>query len=328
MIRKFGYLMLLCLTVLNLPAQNNVRLIVTELENEAHTTLFSKNISSFLTALNVAGYNNEKPILDNVVITEEAQQVVQKLWKDCPFVCFDEQIVQRAIQTPTNEYQVRSIHLLMKPNREQNEKIDWKKYQEGVVTIDSSGRITNFHLAVDAELYVKVLNSARRVSDLQRRMLIMDYVEQFRNAYNLKDINFLQQVYSDDALIITGRVVKVAKSDFGVATLQEEKIEYSKQDKKTYLAKLERVFDKNERIDVVFDEIDVKIHPVQTDFYGVTLKQYWSSDTYSDEGWLFLLWDFSNPEAPQVHVRTWQPSEFQGKPLPREEVFSLADFDC
>ena len=68
-------------------------------------------------------------------------------------------------------------------------------------------------------------------------------------------------------------------------------------------------------------------HPVNPNFYGVTLLQGWTSGKYHDDGYLFLLWDFTNEDAPQIHVRTWQPDKIGGKPLPKDEVFSLSDFD-
>ena len=40
----------------------------------------------------------------------------------------------------------------------------------------------------------------------------------------------------------------------------------------------------------------------------------------------FYYGDF-NKDAPQIHVRTWQPDKIGGKPLPKDEVFSLSDFD-
>ena len=80
-------------------------------------------------------------------------------------------------------------------------------------------------------------------------------------------------------------------------------------------------------IKVQFDEIEVMRHPVNPNFYGVTLLQGWTSNTYHDEGYLFLLWDFTNEEAPQIHVRTWQPDKIGGKPLPKDEIFTLDDFD-
>jgi hypothetical protein len=163
--------------------------------------------------------------------------------------------------------------------------------------------------------------------DFVRRQLILEYVERFRNAYCLKDLNFLEQIFSDDALIITGKVIKQVKSDINRNNLNNEKIVYSKQNKKQYLTNLARVFRNNKRINVLFDDIKVVKHPAKADFYGVTLKQGWSSDGYSDIGYVFLLWDFSNEDAPQIHVRTWQPDQFNNAPLPEEEIFSIDDFD-
>ena len=58
--------------------------------------------------------------------------------------------------------------------------------------------------------------------------------------------------------------------------------------------------------------------------YGVTLRQKYDSDTYSDDGYLFLLWDFRNPSMPKIHVRTWQPAQSVHNP---DDVFSLSDFN-
>lgn len=53
----------------------------------------------------------------------------------------------------------------------------------------------------------------------------------------------------------------------------------------------------------------------------------WTGGKYHNDGYLFLLWDFSDENAPQIHVCTWQPDKIGGKPLPKDEVFSLSDFD-
>lgn len=327
-ITKIAFLLGMCFFSLTLSAQYATHFLVTEIEDEKLSESISKNVSDLLTAFNVAEHENNAPVLEGLNITDEAKDVIAKLWADCPFNCLDNQIVERAVLQPSKEYQIRKIHIVMKPIEGVSKDVSWKRYQEGVVTIDATGRITNFHLALDPELYISVLSSAKAVEDLERRMLILEYVERFRNAYNLKDMAFLEQIYSDDALIITGKVIKSVKSDAAVATVNDERIEYSRKTKKQYLTDLARVFKNNQRINVIFDEIKVVRHPARAEFYGVTLKQGWTSDGYNDVGWLFLLWDFSNPEAPQIHVRTWQPEEFQGRPLPEEDIFSLEDFDC
>lgn len=233
-----------------------------------------------------------------------------------------------ATRTARGEWQVRNIPLIMMPIEGESKDVSWKKFQEGVFTLDKDGMVTDFHLALDADLYIKVMGSAAAVEDFVQRQLILEYVERFRNAYNLKDINFLQQIFSDDALIITGKVIKTVKSDINRLSGNNQKIIYSKQTKKEYLTKLERIFKANKRINVLFDDIKVVRHPAKADFYGVTLKQGYNSDIYSDEGYLFLLWDFTNPDAPQIHVRTWQPDKIDvNTPLPEEEIFSIDDFD-
>ena len=314
-------------------AQYNTSFQVTEVKDQTLKEAINQSISKLLTAFNTAQYNGTAPTLTDLSITADALGTITKLWADCPFICMEEELVERAIRVEKrNEWQVRDIPLVMKPTDNSTKKDTWKVYQTGVVTLDNTGRITNFHLALDAELYISVMSQAKAVEDFMRRQLILEYVERFRNAYNLKDMDFLQQIYSDDALIITGRVVKqVKQADIKMADVNDTRIEYSKQSKKEYLGKLAKVFQNNERINVTFDEIEVARHPAKENFYGVTLKQGWNADSYSDVGYLFLLWDFSNEDAPQIHVRTWQPTEYEFNSkvveLPKDEIFSVDDFD-
>ena len=131
-------------------------------------------------------------------------------------------------------------------------------------------------------------------------------------------------MFSDDALIITGKVIEQKAPD-GIAL--PDKIVYKKQTKQEYITNLRRVFANNSYINVTFDEIKVIKHPVNKNYYGVTLHQGYKSERYRDDGYLFLLWDFTDEQAPQIHVRTWQPDQINGGRIPEEEIFSLSDFD-
>ena len=321
------FLFLFCLFSLNVSAQYKTVFQVTEVENAELKENIDFTISDLLTNFNKAQGTGTSPFLAALDLTPEVAETIKKLWADCPFRCAETEIVERATRTPRGEYQVRNIPLVMMPIEGESKDISWKKYQEGVFTLDKNGMVTDFHLALDADLYIKVMSSATAFEDFVRRQLILEYVERFRNAYCLKDLNFLEQIFSEDALIITGKVIKQVKSDINRNSLNNEKIVYSKQNKKQYLTNLARVFRNNKRINVLFDDIKVVKHPAKADFYGVTLKQGWSSDGYSDVGYVFLLWDFSNEDAPQIHVRTWQPDQFNNAPLPEEEIFSIDDFD-
>ena len=331
MMKKIFKMLTFCIAFsysLNVSAQYNTELTVTELEDMELRANIDLAISGLLTAFNNAQGTGQTPRVSGLDITPEVAQTIEKLWADCPFRCAETEVVERAITTPRGEYQVRNIPLVMMPIEGESKDVSWKKYQEGVFTLDKDGMVTDFHLALDANLYISVMASATEVDDFIRRQLILEYVERFRNAYCLKDLNFLEQIFSDDALIITGKVDKQVKSDLNRQSLNNNKVVYSKQNKKQYLTNLAGVFKRNQRINVLFDEIKVVKHPAKADFYGVTLKQGWTADSYSDVGYLFLLWDFTNPDAPQIHVRTWQPEKIDvNTPLPEEEIFSIDDFD-
>ena len=253
-------------------------------------------------------------------IDTRIQRSMAMLWENTPFVCTDEMIIEHCITTGDG-YQIRNIPLMMKPTGEREFNED--EYQEAVVSFDRQGNVESFYLSISMNLYMNVIKSNLELTDLRRRQLILDYVEQFRTAYNQKDLPFLNQVFSDDALIITGRVITQKHAE-GFTT---QKITYNKQSKQQYPTNLSRVFKSANYIKVTFDEIEVNRHPVNPNYYGVTLHQGYTSNRYHDDGYLFLLWDFSNESAPQVHVRTWQPDKVNGKELPKEDVFSLSDFD-
>ena len=113
----------------------------------------------------------------------------------------------------------------------------------------------------------------------------MDFIENFRTAYNRKDNAMLNSVFSDKALIITGRVVKEKpNSDMTRMTLNNNKVVYIKQTKQEYLTKLAQVFKTVKYINVKFSDIEITEHPKFDNVYGVTLRQLWRTNRYQDEG--------------------------------------------
>ena len=290
------------------------------IDNDAVKSRIEKATVSILNEVNAAQAAGRSLNFSSLGLAQNVQQSMAMLWENSPFICTDEEIVEHGITTGSG-YQVRNIPLLMKPSGERDFNED--EYQEAVISFNQNGEIESFYLTISMNLYMKVITENRELTDLRRRQLILDYVERFRTSYNQKDINFLEQVFSDDALIITGKVIQQRHGD----GLTSPKIQYNKQSKQQYLSNLRRVFQNTKYLRVNFDEIEVMRHPVNPDFYGVTLHQGWTSNTYHDEGYVFLLWDFRDETAPQIHVRTWQPDKIGKKALPKDEIFSLSDFD-
>lgn len=290
------------------------------IDNQSVKTKMETKMSALLTEVNAAQASGRALNFANLNLSNSVQMSLSMLWENSPFMCTDEEIVERCLTTGTG-YQVRNIPLMMMPRADRN--FGESEYQEAVISFDNQGNMESFYLSISMNLYMNVIKNNKEITDLRRRQLILDYVEQFRTSYNTKDIKFLQQVFSDDALIITGKVISQKKDNIKLP----DKIVYKKQTKQEYLTNLRRVFANNSYIKVTFDDIKVMRHPVNPNFYGVTLHQGYTSSNYHDDGYLFLLWDFTDENQPQIHVRTWQPDQINGGRIPDDEIFSLNDFD-
>lgn len=315
---KKNLIFLLMFVAQNIMADVTVQ--IDGIENATVKAKMERTMSAFLTEVNNAQSSKRDLNFGGMGLSTNVQSSVSMLWENSPFECTDEEIMEHCIQTGSG-YQVRNIPLMMRPT---DSSFNEDEYQEAVFSFDRNGNMESFYLTLSMNLYMNVIKSNKSVTDLRRRQLILDYVEHFRTAYNQKDKEFLEAVFSDDALIITGKVIPQRVRD----NIQlPARVEYTRQTKRQYMTKLSQIFAANKHIKVTFDEIRVVMHPTKSEWYGVTLHQGWTSDRYHDDGWLFLLWDFSNEDHPTIHVRTWQPDKIEGKKLPDEEIFSLDDFN-
>ena len=119
-----------------------------------------------------------------------------------------------------------------------------------------------------------------------------------------------------------GNVVKTAANDNKIQA--ENKVTYAIHSKHDYIKRLGKVFATNQKIDVKFSSFRIMRHPTMDGIYGVTLRQQYKSDRYSDDGYLFLLWDFRNKSLPLIHVRTWQPASTVGG---KGDIINIQDFN-
>ncbi|WP_065220348.1 MULTISPECIES: WG repeat-containing protein [Butyricimonas] len=173
----------------------------------------------------------------------------------------------------------------------------------------------------------QVMDGGLQEEDASNRQVILNYMEHFRMSYLTKDIDFLEQLFSEEALIVVGTVVKRAAVG-EVRYLSPEQVRYSVKSKREYLNRLRVIFQANQRVDVNFTDFSIKRHPTKVGIYGVSVKQNYRSDMYSDQGYLFLLWDFRDETAPKIHVRTWQPRMLDERtPLPEQEIFNIGSFN-
>ena len=281
-------------------------------------SVMERNTSNLLTAINRAESTNSDINYTGISIDNLASQSIGMMWRNVHFRVVDSDIVEHCLCVKSSTgavigYQVRNIAIEMKPL---NDSYIGDLNQEVSINFDKNGKITDFNITMGLQQYVKLIKEGEKLDDLDRRMQILHWVEQFRNAYVTKDINFMENVFSDDALIVTGKVIKRQKTD-----MKPIDVVYTTQGKEQYLNGLRRVFKNNAYINVKFDDITIVRHGAKPNYYGVTLKQGWNTKNYSDEGIVFVVWDFTDELNPKIMVRTWQPMQVE-----EEDIFTLKNF--
>jgi hypothetical protein len=152
------------------------------------------------------------------------------------------------------------------------------------------------------------------------RMVLINFLEHYKTAYALKRLNYIESIFADDALIITGYIVKV-KQNADSRYQNNRIVRYNRQSKTEYIRNLKYSFNSKEYINIQFEESEVRKGGKGGDIYGVKIKQNYYSSNYGDQGYLFLMVDLNNPKEPVIHVRTWQPTKTES-----DSVYGLSDF--
>lgn len=294
--------------------------ISTGLENDELKARTEGNISNLLTEVNRAQSAGEELNFAAFTIDEEAQRQLKMLWSNTPFRCKESQHSNPAIETAAG-YQVRNLPL------EVNLSGDTAN-QQAIIDFDHSGRITSFYFSVSDELYAKVMRDGLQAEDLRRRQVILDYTEHLYTAYFQKDINFLESLFGEDAITITGKVTKSHPSDSNV--MPEDKVIYNTMSKNEYLARLRMIFKTGKSVSATLSEMEIQPHPTKEKSYGLLLRIGYQAGHYGDDGYVFLLWDFSDEKHPEIKIRTWQPywqdPEHKQK-ISKEDIFHIRNFD-
>ena len=87
------------------------------------------------------------------------------------------------------------------------------------------------------------------------------------------------------------------------------------------MERLKMVFNRNEFINIQFEDNLVRKTEKNEKIYGIQIAQHYYSSTYADKGYLFLMIDLNDTINPKIYIRTWQPQK-----NPDGSIFGLEDF--
>lgn len=245
-----------------------------------------------------------------LLINDEARQTILLIWKyQHMHVWLDEgeeeaYIEENVLTMRGNQFQVRNIPMRMQTVKGPEK----KEYNEVSINFDRNGNIVDFNITMSKQQYGEILKNAVDVEDEYNRKMLAHWMDQLQTAYNMRDLSFFEDIFSEDALIITGtRKMKRERTD--VRLKDQVSFEYNISTKQEYLSKLKnKIFNTkiNPQINIQFTDKKYRRHGGNPRYYMVDCTQHWNTTTYSDVGHLFVIWDFKDPERPQILVRVWQ----------------------
>ena len=186
-----------------------------------------------------------------------------------------------------------------------------RKFTEDVTfTFNSDGLIESLAFGLGSVARKDIFSMQGEAWSDYMKMVVVTFLENYKTAFALKRLDFIETMFDDDAVIIVGHVVKKAeRRREGDAQIIENKehVTYARKTKAEYMAQLKRCFASNQFINIRFANTDVGAVDVGEDTYGIQLRQEYFSSSYGDVGYLYLMVDFLNPDEPIIKVRTWQP---------------------
>lgn len=209
-----------------------------------------------------------------------------------------------------DEIQCRSVPMSFAFSKGKNQ------LENVVFTFNEAGKIDGVQFALEERAARNIMGNTD--IDETARLTLVNFMENYKTAFSLQRWDYIESIFSDDAVIITGRVLQKSEQASDSHQMTLDNVVYTRMSKTEYINRLKRT--KKEWINIKFGSTNVE-KSLQSDQYGICLLQDYYSSNYGDHGYLFLLIDAQDKDRPVIRIRTWQPETAGSTP------FTMGDYD-
>ena len=185
-------------------------------------------------------------------------------------------------------------------------------------TINAENKIDNISFSLSNIALDDIMSHSRWPEE--NKLQLIQFMENYKTAYALERVEYIESIFSDDALIIIGRILEKAEPLDGMYVGFKKDVEYIRLSKAEYMDRLRTVFSQNEFVNIQFEGNEVR-KKNNSNEYGIQIIQNYYSTNYADKGYLFLYIDMRDSLNPRILVRSWQPRKNIDGTLP-----GLSDF--
>ena len=137
-----------------------------------------------------------------------------------------------------------------------------RKFVEDVTfTFDENKKIECVAFGLGSQAKTDIFNKGVGAWSDYAKMVIATFLENYKTAFALKRLDYLESVFDDNATIITGHIIKkapkVAMEGESFINSNNKLIKYTRQTKSEYMRKLKMCFQSNQFINIRFADNDV-----------------------------------------------------------------------
>jgi len=254
----------------------------------------------------------QNPELAKNYFTDEGYEMLETLLKKTGKVTLAGNAPEYKFIEAPNQILGRSCHIKLRlPNG--------KTFMENLVMRFNpiSHKVQSIAFALTKKAEADIFNSASPWGEISR-YTILQFMEDYQTAFALKRADYIEQLFSDQAIIITGSVLskspdKGAFDGVAVKLNNSEKVKYRQFTKEQYIDRLKQKF-KDHYVHLTFEDNTTGM--VNTNgilprdaAFAIQIRQlYTCTDGYADRGYLTLFLNMQG-KHPLIEVRLWQPED-------------------
>jgi hypothetical protein len=199
---------------------------------------------------------------------------------------------------------------------------NWSTIENVIFTFNTENKVSAISFSLSDLAIQDILDRPEQFGSTEERYQLIQFMENYKTSYCLKNIDYIRSIFAENAIIIVGRVLKQGNAIGEMySQLKNEDVQFIQKSKKEYMESLELAFQSNDFININFEDNVVKRTNKSGKVYGIQISQEYYSTNYADQGYLFLMMDLSNSKEPKIYVRSWQPQK-----NPDGSIIGLSDF--
>ena len=193
-------------------------------------------------------------------------------------------------------------------------------FLEVTFLFSEEAQLADVRISGNEQNFDRIISRNIRIDGEQQKVYLNAFLDAYRKAFEEKNIDQVRTLFNEDSYIITGK----RSTDFTGFLYHRDIFQ-------EYLLRMkEEILTPENKVQVIFTDPVFYRHPDYKNIFGITVRQIWHSDKYSDAGSLFFIVD-GRSGKPEIIARKWQETSFKAnrysfdQPQPLQAGLRLSD---